>query len=301
MVELRQLEHFLAVAHEGTFTRAAARLLISQPGLSSSIKALEHELGDPLFVRHGRRVELTDSGQALYSGARRTLAALEATKAEVHANRRGARRTLRVGSIASFAGLDLAALISKFTAQNPRVVAAVTVSTPVELFDKVRNDELDLAFVTMPQRPLDGLQFHPLETFPMVLACPLGHHLAEQPDVRLAMLANEVFVDFDPVLVAREVNDQAFQAAGIDRRIRATCNEIGSLLELVAHGLGVAIVPRHLALASRVPVKLVRLTGTSMIWTVAVVTRAGGFRNPDAQTMWNDINATARPIRDPPP
>jgi DNA-binding transcriptional LysR family regulator len=296
-MEFRQLEHFLAVADEGTFTRAAARLVISQPGLSSSIKGLERELGGPLFVRHRRRVELTESGKALYSGARRAIAALDAARTQVKSGRRGGRRTLRIGSIPAFAGLDLAALIARFTAQHPEVVAAVTVSSPLELLDKIRNDELDLAFVALPQRPPEDLHFRPLHTYPMVLACPLGHRLAQRRDVTLGMLADENFVEIAPMLPGRQIIDEAFQAAGIDRHIRATCNDVASILELVAHGLGIAIVPRHVALATRVPIKLVELTGTSMIWSVAVVTRSSRFRNLDAQAMWNDINATAQPVR----
>jgi DNA-binding transcriptional LysR family regulator len=89
----------------------------------------------------------------------------------------------------------------------------------------------------------------------------------------------------------------AFQAAGIDRRIRATGNEIALLRELVAHGVGIAILPRHLALATHVPIRLIELTGISMVWTVGVVTRSSRFRNLDAQAMWNDINATAQPVQ----
>jgi DNA-binding transcriptional LysR family regulator len=100
------------------------------------------------------------------------------------------------------------------------------------------------------------------------------------------------------VIRARQITDEAFQAAGIDRRIRATCNEIALLLELVAHGVGIAIIPRHLALATYVPIRLIELTGTSMVWTVGVVTRSSRFRNLDAQAMWNDINAPAQPVQD---
>lgn len=295
-MEIRQLQHLLAVADEGSFTRAAARLHLSQPGLSASIKTLELELGTQLFVRHGRRVDLTESGRALYSGARRVLAALDATKAQVAGGSRGVQRTLSVGSIPLFAGLDLAALIRKFTARHPEVVVAVTVGFPVDLMEKVRQGEIDLAFVTMPRRVPEDLSLLPVATYPMVLACPLGHRLADRPVVDFATLESETFVDFDPVLAAREVTDDAFHAAGIQRRIAATSNEIGSLLELVAHGLGVAIVPRPLALATRVPIQLVRLTGTSLVWSVAVATKAGGFRSEDALALWNEVSAVATPV-----
>jgi len=81
------------------------------------------------------------------------------------------------------------------------------VAFPVGLFAKLRNDELDLAFVALPQLPPEDLHFRPLQTYPMMLACPLGHRLAQRRDVTLAMLADEIFVDFDPVLGARQITD----------------------------------------------------------------------------------------------
>ena len=296
-MELRQLQHFVAVADEGTFTRAAARLMISQPGISSSIKALERELGVELFARRGRRVEPTEAGRELYAGARRVLAALDATSEQVRRRKRTATRTLTIGSIPTFAGLDLAALVSKFIAQNPDVNVAITVGFLLDLFRKIGAGEIDLAFVTVPQRhPPEDLLLVPLATYPMVLACPLGHRLADCQEVTLAMLKDEVFVDFSPELAARQATDDAFAAAAIERRIRVTCNEIGSLLELVAHGIGLAIVPRSLAHATRVPIRLVPLEGTSLVWTVAIVTRPGALPNSDAQALWNTITATAKPI-----
>lgn len=297
MVELRQLHHFVAVADEGTFTRAAARLMISQPGVSSSIKELERELGVQLFVRRGRRVEPTEAGRELYAGARRALAALDATTEQVRRRKRTAKRTLTIGSIPTFAGLDLAALVSKFIAQNPDVDIAITVGFPLALFDHIRQGGIDFAFVTMPQRhPPEDLHLVPLATYPMVLACPLGHRLADRTEVTLATLKDEVFVDFSPELSSRQATDDAFAAAAIARQIRVTCNEIGSLLELVAHGIGLAIVPRSLAQATRVPIRLVPLEGVSLVWTVAIVTRPGALPSPDAQALWNTITATAKPI-----
>ena len=78
--------------------------------------------------------------------------------------------------------------------------------------------------------------------------------------------------------------------------MRVTCNEIGSLLELVAHGLGLAIVPRPLAIATRVPIALVPIDNASLVWTVAAATRPNGTVTDAGQEMWNLIAGNAKPV-----
>ncbi|KAA1022290.1 LysR family transcriptional regulator [Pseudonocardia sp. EV170527-09] len=295
-METRQLQHFLAIADAGTFTSAAERLHISQPGLSSSIRALEHSLGVRLFVRTRKRAELTEAGRELYSGARRALATLDALESQIRRGPGVTQSTLRVGCIPSFAGLDLAALISRFVAGNPDVDVDVVVGMPLRHFADLADETIELAFVTMPLEPPEGIRLTPLVTYPMVLACPVGHRLSKQPSVALADLADEVFVDFDVDLAARQVTDRAIASAGITRTVRVTCNEIGSLLELVAHGLGIAIVPRPLAIATRVPVAMVPLTNASLVWTVAAATRPAGMTTEAGRAFWNLIADTATPV-----
>lgn len=96
-MELRQLEHFVAVAEEQHFTRAAERLAVSQSGLSASVRALEHELRTPLFSRTTRSVRLTEAGHALLVEAERTLAGARAARDAVDAVRGLLRGTLSVG------------------------------------------------------------------------------------------------------------------------------------------------------------------------------------------------------------
>src|SRR5262249_58651076 len=92
-MELRQLEHFLAVAQEGHFTRAASRCRMSQSALSASIRSLERELDSRLFVRTTRKVELTEAGRVLLAEARRTLAAAASARESVLAVPRPLRRS----------------------------------------------------------------------------------------------------------------------------------------------------------------------------------------------------------------
>ena len=125
-MELRQLEHFVTVADERHFTRAAELLQISQSGLSASIRALETELGISLFVRSTRRVELTAAGQALLADSIRTLASAAAAQNAVAAVRGVVRGRLTVGAEPCIGAIDLPAELGRFRIANPRCVCATT-------------------------------------------------------------------------------------------------------------------------------------------------------------------------------
>src|SRR5919198_245380 len=100
-MELRHLATFVAVAEEGSFTRAAGRLHVVQSAVSAAVRALERELGVTLFDRSTHRVELTDAGRALLPEARRTLAAAAAARDAVDQLRGGLRGTVRLGMMLS--------------------------------------------------------------------------------------------------------------------------------------------------------------------------------------------------------
>src|SRR6185503_15448101 len=96
-MELRHLRYFVAIAEEGSFTRAAERLWVAQPGLSSQIRRLESELGVRLFVRHTRGVDLTDAGELFLERARATLAAADVASATGSDLEAGVVGTVRLG------------------------------------------------------------------------------------------------------------------------------------------------------------------------------------------------------------
>lgn len=120
-MELRHLEHFVAVAEEHHFTRAAERLMISQSGLSASVRALEQELGAPLFVRSTRSVELTAAGEALLAEASRALSSVRAAREAVDAVQGLMRGVLTIGTEQCVAGVDLPALLARFRSRHPGV------------------------------------------------------------------------------------------------------------------------------------------------------------------------------------
>jgi DNA-binding transcriptional LysR family regulator len=271
-VELRQLEHFVTAAEERHFTRAAQRLHIVQSGLSASIRALERELGTPLFVRSTRRVELTQAGLALLPEARRTLAAATTAADAVAAVQGLVRGTLAVGTMQILPpAVDLVAILGRFHAQHPGVELRLRQAGTGTLLGEVAAGALDLALVAPVGRPPAGLVVRGLASEPLLVACAPEHPLARREEVELAELAGEPFVDFQPDWGLRMLVDRQLAAAGLDRHTALEVNDVPTLLELVAHGLGVALVPE---VVTRHPaqVRYLRLRPPAPTFEVAVAT-----------------------------
>ncbi|MEA2158808.1 MAG: hypothetical protein QOD66_1188 [Solirubrobacteraceae bacterium] len=246
-MEIRQLEHFVAVAEENSFTRAARRLSYVQSALSVSIQSLERELGVRLFDRTTHRVALTDAGEALLASARHTLASVEQTLDVAAALKGVLRGRLRVGIMQSFAFLDLGDLLGRFHRQHPDVDIQVRPSAggSLALVEELKRGSIDIAFVSIVDTPVG------------VSATELGVedlHLVGTPEllpprrarIELSALADTAFVDFPGGWGVRVAVDQAFAAAGVDRRITIEVADVTTCLQLLSAGLGVALLPRSL-------------------------------------------------------
>lgn len=198
-MELRHLEHFLTVAEELSFTRAASRVHIAQSALSVSVRTLERELGARLIDRSTHHVELTDAGRALVTEARRTLLAAEAARDAVAATVGGIRGTLRLGIRHSLALVDLAGLLTRYHQDRPR---------GTDRAEGRRHRRIGGTGRCGPRWPAEsrlrgnagrlsaGLQVRPLVSEPLSLACPPDHRFASRRRIRIAELADERFVDF---------------------------------------------------------------------------------------------------------
>ena len=279
-MELRHLEHFLAVAEERSFTRAAARLHLVQSTLSVSIRSLERELGGRLFDRTTHQVELTDSGRALLAEARNVLAAAEAARDAVAAAQGGLRGTVRVGIMHSLHLIDMAAMLTRFHRERPavRIVPITAQRGSAELAARVADCDLDLAFAALPGEYPPGVTAHRLASEPMRLACPDDDPLAAREVIPFAELDGGRFVDFPVGWGIRNSIDRLFLAAGMSRVIAVEVTDIPTAIDLVRAGFGQAFLSPSLAIGSR-PVTLRPVDPTPM-FEVSLLTPAG--RPPSA-------------------
>ncbi|MEV6300747.1 LysR family transcriptional regulator [Actinoplanes sp. NPDC051861] len=270
-MELRHLEYFVAVAEERHFTRAAERMRVAQSGLSASIRALERELDAELFVRHTRRVELTDAGQALLTEAHRTLASAAAARNAVAAVRGLLRGSLAIGSEQCLGIIDLPPLVAAFRRAHPGVDVRLRYAGSGQVVEQVRVGRLHAGFVALPGPAPEGVRLLPLGTESMMLLCHPAHGLALSDKCEISHLAGLDFVDFSDDWGARRVNDLTFARAGADRRIVVEVNDVHTLLDFVHQGLGVALVP---APVTRKPqakgLHAAEVTGSGPAWQVSV-------------------------------
>lgn len=259
-MDLRQLSVFVAVAEERGFSRAADRLQVAQSAVSATVRNLEREWGVSLFHRTTHRVELSAEGRALLPEARAALAAAGRVADVVDEVRGGLRGTLRLGIVqaGAMAGVpSVAAIIAAFRDTHPAVVFDLRQGGSETQAAAVRGGDLDLAFVALPDARLPGLTTTVLADGPMVLACHRDHPLAGRAAVALEDLAGEDVVDLPPTWGVRTANDRAFAAAGVPRVVTYEINDLGTTVDVVRHGLAVALLPPDIAAdpdIARIPV-----------------------------------------------
>ncbi|WP_277210061.1 LysR family transcriptional regulator [Isoptericola croceus] len=245
-MEFRQLEYLVALADERQFTRAAELTGVSQSGLSAAIRSLEQELGTRLFTRTTRRVEPTQAGLALLPYAREMLTQAASARDAVVQVSRELSGTLRVGSEQCLGVVDVPTLLERFHRRYPLVEIAFTQAGSHELVAGVRDGELDVAFVATTEH-VGALPRTELGREPLAALLPPDHLLAGRSSVGPDELAGDSFIDFHPSWAVRRLNDEAFGALGVHRRVRFTVNDVHTLIGLVDRNLGIAVVPRHVA------------------------------------------------------
>ena len=282
-MELRQLHHFVAVAQEMHFTRAAQRVNIVQSALSASIRTLEQELGAPLLIRSTRQVRLTAAGEVFLEKALITLNAARGAQdavADVQGLRRG---VLRIGTVESLpAFIDLPALLARYHGLHPDIDVRLRQGSSSHLLDRIRAGELDLAFLPICEPPLD-IQTRLIACEELVLVCPIGHRLAGREGVGFADAAQDPFVDFAREWGTRQIVERAFHAAGVERHTAFEVSDLETQLQLVERGLGVALVPEAIALGRSNSLAIANLAPPEICWELVAAYGAGQVdRAPEA-------------------
>lgn len=239
MMELRQLECFLAVVDEGTFTAAAARLHVVQSAVSTTIKTLERSLGVAVFDRGPGRPVLTDAGRRLLPSARQLLELAATTREAVRTELSG---ELRVGVLTAVR-VNLPDMLSRYRAAHPQVHVRLRAMPrgSADLADALRTGTLDVAFVSAGAVD-PSLSLTLIARDPLTLLLPPNHSLTDAP-LSLRALADETWIDGPQGYGNRTVVDAAFVKAGLSREVALEVADFSDMPAYVAAGLGIGFAP----------------------------------------------------------
>ncbi|MFT3905944.1 MAG: LysR family transcriptional regulator [Steroidobacteraceae bacterium] len=244
-MDLRQLRYFQAVAEELNFSRAAERLHVSQPPLSTQIKALEAGLGVALFNRSNRGVTLTPAGAVFQAEVAALLLRVEQARVKARNAGRGEAGVLSVGfvSIADYGVLPPA--LKQYRARYPQVEVQLHELTTDTQIREIRAGRLDLGIGLAPVAEPD-LEFRAVLHEKLVIAAPVGHLLTRgRGPLALKVLANAGFI-IPPRDVAPGLYDQIVRLChehGFTPRIDQHARQMQTVISLVASGMGFALVP----------------------------------------------------------
>ncbi len=228
-LDLRKLRYFVAVADTLHFGRAADELHIAQPALSRQIRALEHDLGTPLFIRDSHGVVLTDAGRQLQDDAGQLLASAHAVRRRVSVAARGGRRLV----VGFRAGIPVIPAARAFGARHPDVVVDVQRTEWDDQAQTVHDGRVDVGFVRLPVDEA-GLRLTPLFTEPFLVALPAGHRLAGKEEISEADLTGE------PLIWHGDASTRPTRLPYPDPRLRVRGAD--EKLEHVAAGRGITFV-----------------------------------------------------------
>jgi DNA-binding transcriptional LysR family regulator len=248
-MELRHFRCFIAVAEEGHITRAAERLGMEQPPLSRLIKAIEGELDVQLFRRKARGVELTDAGRAFLDNARALLTQCDHTFETTRRAARGEQGRICIGIVPTIPFHSFVPhAIRAFREAYPQVSLRLEERLGEELFELLRNEQIDVAFTRTLVADQEGVAVYRLPEEPMVVALPFSHALARsEGEISLKHLAQETFIVYRPLTNGlNQIVMASCRAAGFNPRIGQEAPRVASALSLVAVGLGIAMVPASL-------------------------------------------------------
>lgn len=245
MIDLRQLRQFVAVAEELHFRRAAERLHMAQPPLSTAIRRLEAEIGTPLLMRSSRHVALTAAGAVLLEEARRVLATLETGIARTRLAASGRVGTLDLTFLSNCAVLP--AVMRAFRADSPDVDLRLHEASTADQVDRLVDGSADVGFLRPPGTPAPELTYERVLRQPLRLALPADHALAAAGAVALEAMAGADFIATprDKGVGFHDGVLDLCRRAGFTPRIVQHARQMETVKALVAAGVGIAFVPEN--------------------------------------------------------
>ncbi|RDW21381.1 LysR family transcriptional regulator [Oceanobacillus arenosus] len=239
MPTITQFEIFVKVIDEGSFTKAAKELHMSQPAVSHAISSLESELGVTLLVRErGKELIVTDIGKRVLFQIRNILLSLEKMNQEVSSEKGIVAGTIRIATFPSVTAHFLPKIIKTFQQKRPNVSLTFKEGSQEEIIEWLTSREIDIGFVVLPCRELHTI---PLVKDRYLVMLPDGHRLLKQKEVRLSDLENEPLIISNGGYEANIIDLMRKQNISINEKYNTS--NLNTSLGMIKEGLGVLILP----------------------------------------------------------
>ena len=239
----RQLQLFLALAETGSITAAARACHVTQPTVSMQLRDLAESVGLPLYAQLGKRLQLTDAGEALVSAAQSMSDEWAAFEQKINGLKGLTQGRLRI-AVVSTAKYFVPGMLGTFCARYPDIDIALQVLNRDGVVARLRDRRDDLYIMSMPPPDMELVQ-HVFLPNPLVVIAPSAHRLAGRSSIPLAMLAKQRFILREHGSGTRMACDAHFAALGFQPNVRLELGSNEAIKHSVAAGLGLAVLSRH--------------------------------------------------------
>jgi DNA-binding transcriptional LysR family regulator len=278
-VDLGQLEAFVQVASQRSFSRAAEALFLTQPSVTARIQALERDLGERLFERSGRGIRLTEVGACFLPHAERVLQALTAGKDAIESLRNLQSGTLILASATTVSTYILPGVLKEFRSRFPRVEVSVRTGRSEQVLQMLLADEAQVGLVRAVYH--QDVETKGLIEDELVLVANASHELARPGSVTVEQLGDHPFIFFDRNSSYYSLAQGLFRQHGVVPRTQMELDSMEATKKMVEEGLGIAMLPR---------IALERELATGTLRAIAIA----GMANPTRQIAL--ISRRSRPL-----
>ena len=255
-MDIRQIEYFVEVAKQLSFTKAAAALHVSQPSISKAIQNLEAELGVPLFYRSSKQLELTDAGQAVLINSIQVLESFLNLRSELTDLMELKKGQIRIG-IPPIVGAEFfSKLISYYKEQYPYIEILLTEVGTKKIREEIETGELDIGLVCSATSSNESLETIGFLKDPLQLIVHESHPLAQKQSIELADLQDDAFIIYRKDFILYDRIIEECSKSGFSPTIACETTQKDLFIEMVQAKLGVALLPQKIA--EKIPYKSIK-------------------------------------------
>src|SRR3954447_14691826 len=287
-MELRQLEYFVAVAEEGSFTGGALRAHVAQPGVSAQIRRLEGQLGERLLERTQKSAPLNAVGSAVLPQARAALASAAAVRQTVADARGLLVGRVVIGTVIAARGPAVTRLLTALHSRHPDVEITLQEAEPARLLNGVRNGDFDLVLIGGAGAAMPDLRRHVIIDEELAAAVPHDHPLAGRAEVTLRGLARHPLASLPRGTGTRS----ALDAGRVPLRITLEAGDPSIVADLAAQGLAVAVLRTSVVAARSLDLHALRIVRPVLRSRLEWLWR-GGDLGPPARALVSLIPGAA--------